>query len=98
MLQAEKCVRSARLTNDSKISGRASIITVKWHRPAAPALQPNREFVHQAQSHQAMSNNRLILVLGVGSGSTRDDFELFGYDYDHRFRTFKDDLEIMNRV
>jgi hypothetical protein len=28
-----------------------------------------------------MSNNRLIL--GIGSGSTRDDFELFGYDYDH---------------
>jgi alkanesulfonate monooxygenase SsuD/methylene tetrahydromethanopterin reductase-like flavin-dependent oxidoreductase (luciferase family) len=43
-----------------------------------------------------MSDNRLIL--GVGSGSTRDDFELLGYDYDHRFRTFKDDLEIMNRV
>src|SRR5260370_39571317 len=43
-----------------------------------------------------MSNNRLIL--GVGSGSTRDDFELLGYDYDHRFRTFKNDLEIMNRV
>jgi hypothetical protein len=30
MLQAEKCVRSARLTNDPKISGRASTITVKW--------------------------------------------------------------------
>jgi alkanesulfonate monooxygenase SsuD/methylene tetrahydromethanopterin reductase-like flavin-dependent oxidoreductase (luciferase family) len=34
-----------------------------------------------------MSNNRLIL--GIGSGSTRDDFELFGYDYGHRFGTFK---------
>ena len=30
MLQAEKCVRSARLTNDPKILGRASTITVKW--------------------------------------------------------------------
>jgi hypothetical protein len=30
MLQAEKCVRSARLTNDPKTSGRASIITVNW--------------------------------------------------------------------
>ncbi len=38
------------------------------------------------------------LILGVGSGSTRDDFELLGYDYDHRFRTFKNDLEIMNRA
>src|SRR5207237_8197364 len=54
------------------------------------------ELAHRVQSLQAMSNNRLIL--GVGSGSTRDDFELLGYDYDHRFRTVKNDLEIMNRV
>src|SRR4051794_10327986 len=54
------------------------------------------ELAHRVQSLQAMSNNRLIL--GVGSGSTRDDFQLLGYDYDHRFRTFKNDLEIMNRV
>jgi alkanesulfonate monooxygenase SsuD/methylene tetrahydromethanopterin reductase-like flavin-dependent oxidoreductase (luciferase family) len=54
------------------------------------------ELAHRVQSLQAMSNNRLIL--GVGSGSTRDDFELLGYDYDHRFRTFRNDLEIMNRV
>ncbi|MBV8888175.1 MAG: LLM class flavin-dependent oxidoreductase [Alphaproteobacteria bacterium] len=54
------------------------------------------ELAHRVQSLQAMSNNRLIL--GVGSGSTRDDFELLGYDYDRRFRTFRDDLAIMNRV
>src|SRR5579862_4360444 len=54
------------------------------------------ELAHRVQSVQAMSNNRLIL--GVGSGSTRDDFELLGYDYDHRFRTFKNDLEIMAKV
>jgi alkanesulfonate monooxygenase SsuD/methylene tetrahydromethanopterin reductase-like flavin-dependent oxidoreductase (luciferase family) len=54
------------------------------------------ELAHRVQSLQAMSGNRLIL--GVGSGSTRDDFELLGYDYDHRFRTFKNDLEIMDRV
>jgi alkanesulfonate monooxygenase SsuD/methylene tetrahydromethanopterin reductase-like flavin-dependent oxidoreductase (luciferase family) len=54
------------------------------------------ELAHRVQSLQAMSNSRLIL--GVGSGSTRDDFELLGYDYDHRFRTFRQDLEIMNRV
>ena len=29
-----------------------------------------------------------------GSGSTRDDF----YDYDHRFRTFKNGPRIMNRA
>lgn len=51
---------------------------------------------HRVQSLQAMSNNRLIL--GVGSGSTRDDFELLGYDYDLRFRTFRSDLEIMKKV
>jgi len=54
------------------------------------------ELAHRVQSLQAMSGGRLIL--GVGSGSTRDDFELLGYDYDHRFRTFKNDLEIMNRA
>src|SRR5207253_9383762 len=42
------------------------------------------ELAHRVQSLQAMSINRL--VLGVGSGSTRDDFQLLGYDYDHRFR------------
>jgi hypothetical protein len=30
MLQAEKGTRSARLTNDPKISRRASTVTVKW--------------------------------------------------------------------
>ena len=54
------------------------------------------ELAHRVQSLQAMSDNRLIL--GVGSGSTRDDFELLGYDYDHRFRTFKNDLDIIRRV
>jgi alkanesulfonate monooxygenase SsuD/methylene tetrahydromethanopterin reductase-like flavin-dependent oxidoreductase (luciferase family) len=54
------------------------------------------ELAHRVQSVQALSGNRLIL--GVGSGSTRDDFELLGYDYDHRFRTFRQDLEIMDKV
>jgi alkanesulfonate monooxygenase SsuD/methylene tetrahydromethanopterin reductase-like flavin-dependent oxidoreductase (luciferase family) len=54
------------------------------------------ELAQRALSVQAMSGNRLIL--GVGSGSTRDDFELLGYDYDHRFRTFRQDLEIMDKV
>jgi len=54
------------------------------------------ELAHRVQSLMAMSGGRLIL--GVGSGSTRDDFTLLGYDYDHRFRTFKNDLEIMAKV
>src|SRR5690349_20951463 len=54
------------------------------------------ELAHRVQSLQEMSGGRMIL--GVGSGSTRDDFELLGYDYDHRFRTFRNDLEIMAKV
>src|ERR1044071_3302900 len=54
------------------------------------------ELAHRVQSLQAMSKNRLIL--GVGSGSPQDKSGLLGYDYDHRFRTFRNDLEIMNKV
>src|SRR5271169_7111305 len=48
------------------------------------------ELAHRVQSVQALSGNRL--VLGVGSGSTKDDFELLGYDYDHRFGAMKRSL------
>jgi hypothetical protein len=69
-------------------------------RPRISVLQlPLRnpvELAHRVQSLQAKSNNRLIL--GVGSGSTRDDFELLGCDYDHRFRTSRSELEIMSKV
>jgi alkanesulfonate monooxygenase SsuD/methylene tetrahydromethanopterin reductase-like flavin-dependent oxidoreductase (luciferase family) len=42
------------------------------------------ELAHRAQSVQALSGGRLRL--GVGSGSTRADFDLLGADYDRRFR------------
>jgi alkanesulfonate monooxygenase SsuD/methylene tetrahydromethanopterin reductase-like flavin-dependent oxidoreductase (luciferase family) len=54
------------------------------------------ELAHRVQSVQALSAGRLRL--GVGSGSTRADFELLGLDYDHRFRTLRNSLEIMHRV
>src|SRR5437660_10111084 len=54
------------------------------------------ELAHRVQSVQALSANRLRL--GVGSGSTRDDFELLGLDYDARFRTFRQSLDIMRHV
>jgi alkanesulfonate monooxygenase SsuD/methylene tetrahydromethanopterin reductase-like flavin-dependent oxidoreductase (luciferase family) len=54
------------------------------------------ELAHRVQSVQALSGNRLRL--GVGSGSTRDDFELLGYDYDHRFGAMKRSLETMRRA
>ena len=43
-----------------------------------------------------MSGGRLRL--GVGSGSTRADFDLLGADYDQRFRTLMRSLEIMRRA
>ena len=54
------------------------------------------ELAHRVQSVQALSANRL--VLGVGSGSTKDDFDLLGYDYDARFRTLRSSLATMRRV
>lgn len=54
------------------------------------------ELAHRVQSVQALSGNRLRL--GVGSGSTRADFELFGADYDHRFRTLMQSLDVMRRI
>src|SRR5258708_2867270 len=54
------------------------------------------ERAHRVQSVQALSGNRLRL--GVGSGSTRADFELLGYDYDHRFGAMKRSLETMRRA
>ncbi len=54
------------------------------------------ELAHRVQSVQALSANRLRL--GVGSGSTRADFELLGADYDHRFGAMKRSLETMRRA
>jgi alkanesulfonate monooxygenase SsuD/methylene tetrahydromethanopterin reductase-like flavin-dependent oxidoreductase (luciferase family) len=54
------------------------------------------ELAHRVQSVQALSSNRLRL--GVGSGSTRADFELLGYDYDHRFGIMKRSLETMRHA
>jgi alkanesulfonate monooxygenase SsuD/methylene tetrahydromethanopterin reductase-like flavin-dependent oxidoreductase (luciferase family) len=54
------------------------------------------ELAHRVQSVQALSGNRL--VLGVGSGSTKADFDLLGYDYDARFRALRSSLEIMRNA
>jgi alkanesulfonate monooxygenase SsuD/methylene tetrahydromethanopterin reductase-like flavin-dependent oxidoreductase (luciferase family) len=54
------------------------------------------ELAHRVQSVQAVSGGRLRL--GVGSGSTRADFDLLGADYDKRFRTLMGSLEIMRRA
>jgi alkanesulfonate monooxygenase SsuD/methylene tetrahydromethanopterin reductase-like flavin-dependent oxidoreductase (luciferase family) len=54
------------------------------------------ELAHRVQSLQALSGNRLRL--GVGSGSTRADFELLGLDYETRFRTLRRSLDVMRRA
>src|ERR1700736_2279834 len=60
------------------------------------ALRHPIELAHRVQSVPALSSGRLRP--GVGSGSTRADFELLGADYDHRFRTLRNSLEIMRRA
>jgi alkanesulfonate monooxygenase SsuD/methylene tetrahydromethanopterin reductase-like flavin-dependent oxidoreductase (luciferase family) len=54
------------------------------------------ELAHRVQSVQALSGGRLRL--GVGSGSTRADFDLLGADYEQRFRTLMRSLGIMRRA
>src|SRR5260370_32581918 len=54
------------------------------------------ELADRWQSVQALSGGRLRL--GVGSGSTRADFELLGADYDQRFRTLMSSLDIMRHA
>ena len=54
------------------------------------------ELAHRVQSVQALSGGRLRL--GVGSGSTRADFDLLGANFDQRFRTLMSSLEVMRRA
>ena len=54
------------------------------------------ELAHRVQSVQMLSAGRLRL--GVGSGSTKADFDLLGYDYDKRFGTLRASLDIMRRA
>jgi len=54
------------------------------------------ELAHRVMSVQAFSGGRLRL--GVGSGSTRADFDLLGADFDQRFRTLMSSLETMRRA
>ncbi|HEU0156175.1 MAG TPA: LLM class flavin-dependent oxidoreductase [Stellaceae bacterium] len=54
------------------------------------------DLAHRVQSVQALSGGRLRL--GVGSGSTQADFDLFGADYAQRFRTLMSSLDIMRRT
>ncbi len=54
------------------------------------------ELARCVQTVQALSGGRLRL--GVGSGSTRADFDLLGGDYDRRFATLMNSLAVMRRA
>jgi alkanesulfonate monooxygenase SsuD/methylene tetrahydromethanopterin reductase-like flavin-dependent oxidoreductase (luciferase family) len=54
------------------------------------------ELAHRVQSVQALSGGRLRL--GVGSGSTKADFDLLGADFRQRFRNLMSGLDIMRRA
>jgi alkanesulfonate monooxygenase SsuD/methylene tetrahydromethanopterin reductase-like flavin-dependent oxidoreductase (luciferase family) len=51
------------------------------------------ELAHRVESLHAMLGDRLML--GLGCGSTKADFDLVGEDYDARFKTLMSALETM---
>jgi alkanesulfonate monooxygenase SsuD/methylene tetrahydromethanopterin reductase-like flavin-dependent oxidoreductase (luciferase family) len=54
------------------------------------------EHAHRVQTLNALSKGRFRF--GVGSGSTKHDFDAVQADYDARFRTLTASLEVMRRV
>ena len=54
------------------------------------------ELAHRLQSLHALSHDRLRL--GLGSGSTKADFDLVGADFEQRFKTLMSSLDIMRRA
>ncbi len=54
------------------------------------------EHAHRAQSVHLLSGGRLRF--GVGSGSTKADFDAVQQDYDARFKTLPAHMEVMRRV
>ena len=54
------------------------------------------ELAHRIAGLHAMTGDRL--QLGLGSGSTKADFDLVGADYDQRFKTLMPALDVMRRA
>jgi alkanesulfonate monooxygenase SsuD/methylene tetrahydromethanopterin reductase-like flavin-dependent oxidoreductase (luciferase family) len=54
------------------------------------------DLAHRAETVQALSGGRLRL--GVGTGSTKSDFDLVGADYSRRFRDLMPALDLMRRA
>lgn len=60
-----------------------------------PLYQP-LDLAHRVLSLRQVCGPRLIL--GVGAGSTVQDFQAFGRDYDGRFTTFHEHLRVLREV
>jgi len=54
------------------------------------------ELAHRIAALHAMTGSRL--QLGLGSGSTKADFDLVGADYETRFKTLMSSLELMRQA
>ena len=54
------------------------------------------ELAHRILSAQLVCQGRLLL--GVGAGSTRTDFDAIGLDYDERMKLFEEALVVMRRL
>jgi alkanesulfonate monooxygenase SsuD/methylene tetrahydromethanopterin reductase-like flavin-dependent oxidoreductase (luciferase family) len=54
------------------------------------------ELAHRVAGLHAMTGARL--QLGLGSGSTKADFDLVGADYEARFKTLMSSVEVMRRA
>jgi alkanesulfonate monooxygenase SsuD/methylene tetrahydromethanopterin reductase-like flavin-dependent oxidoreductase (luciferase family) len=75
-------------TQTSRIELGTCVVQVPLRHPV--------EHAHRVQTLNALSQGRFRF--GVGSGSTRHDFDAVQADYDARFKTLTGYLEVMRRV
>ena len=75
-------------TQTSRIELGTCVVQVPLRHPV--------EHAHRVQTLNALSQGRLRF--GVGSGSTRNDFDAVQADYDARFKTLTSYLAVMRRV
>ena len=75
-------------TQTSRIELGTCVVQVPLRHPV--------EHAHRAQTLNLLSQGRFRF--GVGSGSTKHDFDAVQMDYDARFRTLTCHLEVMRRV
>lgn len=79
--------------------GAAAGVTSRVELGTCVAQVPLRhpvEHAHRVQTLNVLSNGRLRF--GVGSGSTQNDFDAVQADYDARFKTLPDYLDVMRRT